>query len=78
VPATNVYPQHRPPAQAVHQGACGERIPSPHERCQRWAGPNYNAAEVIQRRATSMGPVRVVIYVCNVCNATWQESRATA
>jgi hypothetical protein len=72
------HPQHSPRPRPVHHaGACSERIPSPHERCQEWADP-YNAAEVIDRRSTSMGPVRVVIYVCHGCNATWQESRATA
>jgi hypothetical protein len=58
-----------------HDGACGERIPSPHERCQAMAAP-YNAAELVTSRLTSAGAIRYTVTMirCHGCNAEWRES----
>jgi hypothetical protein len=60
-----------------HPGVCGERIPSPHERCQAKFTP-YLGAEIIRVNRTSIGQVRVLIYRCHGCNATWQGSETAA
>lgn len=54
-----------------HDGVCGERIPSPHTACQAKSEP-YLAAERAAITRASIGPVRVVLYRCHGCNATWQ------
>ena len=58
-----------------HDGACGERIPSPHSRCQAKAEP-FLAAELVTSRLSSAGAVGYVVRLirCHGCNATWQES----
>jgi hypothetical protein len=53
-----------------HDGVCGERIPSPHTACQAKSAP-YLAGELVTAR-TSMGSVRVALFRCHGCNATWQ------
>lgn len=48
-----------------HPGTCGERIPSPHERCQQALAP-YMAAERFTTR-------RAVLVLCR-CGAAWREA----
>jgi hypothetical protein len=60
-----------------HDGVCGERISSPHTACQAKAAP-YPAAELVTVTRAGIGPVRVVLYRCHGCNATWQGNEATA
>jgi hypothetical protein len=56
-----------------HSGACGERIPSPHERCQALTAP-YLAAELVTTTRTAAGHVRVTLTHCHGCGQTWQAS----
>jgi hypothetical protein len=65
-------PQLRP---VKHSGACGERIPSPHPRCQAKAAP-YNAAELVTGRLSNAGAVyyTTTIVRCHGCGATWQKA----
>jgi hypothetical protein len=58
-----------------HDGACGERIPSPHERCQAKAAP-YNAAELVTSRLSSAAAARYTVRLirCHGCGWTWRES----
>jgi hypothetical protein len=62
-----------------HDGACGERIPSPHPRCQAKAEP-FLAAEIVTSRLSSAGAVgySVVLIRCHGCGWTWQESGTTS
>jgi hypothetical protein len=79
VVAADALPQHRALGKPVHHdGGCGERIPSPHPRCQAWAEP-YNAAE-LRTTTLSSGParVRVVWLVCHGCGLTVQRSESAA
>ena len=50
-----------------HGPVCGERIPSPHEICQRRVAPYLGA----ERQSRRYG----VIVRCNVCGMTWREVR---
>jgi hypothetical protein len=62
-----------------HDGACGIHVPSPHALCQAKSEP-YAAAELVTSRLSSAGASHytVRLFRCHGCNATWQESRATA
>jgi hypothetical protein len=60
-----------------HDGACGERIPSPHPRCQARTAP-YLAAELCRPKLTSAGTVRAALIHCHGCGMTWQGSEATS
>jgi hypothetical protein len=60
-----------------HDGPCGERIPSPHPRCQAAAAP-FLAAERVTIGRSSIGPVRVVMIRCHGCGVTWNGTEATS
>ena len=56
-----------------HDGVCGQRIESPHPRCQAKTEP-YLAAELVTITRTAAGHVRVTLTHCHGCGQTWQAS----
>jgi len=60
-----------------HDGGCGDRIRSPHPRCQALAEP-FLAAERVTIGRSSIGPVRVVMIRCHGCGVTWNGTEATS
>lgn len=67
-PVADALNRHAETSFAHGAEGCGERIPSPHARCQERFGP-FLAAERLHRRYA-------VILVCNVCRTAWREEGA--
>ena len=54
------------PANGIDHGpACGERIPSPHRRCQEQVAPFLAGERQVRRHG--------VFVLCNVCRSGWRE-----